>query len=107
MTDLMIAYAEKCQAMGLPVHDGDGPRVDPEAGWEAPHEVLGNPLLGTSLDAEIQGDNCDLSQGNDLPKIHPNRVKETVGGIYGPPEMAQKRDLNQGPHLQVKIQGDS
>lgn len=60
MTDLMIAYSEKCQAMGLPVHDGDGPhqesRVDPEAGWEVPHAVLRNPLLGTSLDAEIPVD---------------------------------------------------
>lgn len=58
MTDLMIAYSEKCLLMGFPVHDGDGSRVDPEAGWEAPHAVLRNPLLGTSLDAEIQGDNC-------------------------------------------------
>lgn len=52
MTDLMIAYAEKCQAMDLPVHDGDGFRVEPEAGWEQAHMSVSNPLSGTSLAPE-------------------------------------------------------
>lgn len=53
MTDLIIAYAEKCQAMGLPVHDGDGSRVDPEVGWEESHIALSNQLFRTSLSPEL------------------------------------------------------